>query len=80
VFTARYGLGLQMKQSALRLLQVKSRRMRWVGYVARIGDRGGAYKDLVGGCEGRRPLRRPRPTWEDNIKMDFQRVGLGGMD
>jgi hypothetical protein len=54
---------------------IKSRRMRWAGHVAR-----GAYRVLVGRPEGRRPLGRPRSRWEDNIKMDLQEVGWGGMD
>jgi hypothetical protein len=48
---------------------IKSRRRIWAGYVARIGVRRGAYRALVGKSEGRRPLRRPRRRWEDNIKM-----------
>jgi hypothetical protein len=50
---------------------IKSRRMRWAVYVARMGDRRGAYRVLVGRREGRRPLGRPRGRWEDNIKMDL---------
>ena len=42
--------------------------------------RGGVYKVLVGNTEGKRPLRRPRRRWEDNIKIDIQEVGCGGMD
>jgi hypothetical protein len=56
---------------------IKSRRMRWVGNVARMGEGGGAYRILVWRPEGRRPLGRPRHTWEDNIKMDLQEVGWG---
>jgi len=54
------------------------RRMGWAGYVARMGERIGAYRVLVGKPEGRRPLERPRHRWEDNIKMDLQEVGWGG--
>jgi hypothetical protein len=50
---------------------IKSRRLRWAGRVARMGERRGAYRDLVGKPEGRRPLGRPRRRWEDNIKMDL---------
>jgi hypothetical protein len=50
---------------------IKSRRMRWVGHVARIGQRRGLYWVLVGKIEGKRPLGIPRHRWEDNIKMDF---------
>jgi hypothetical protein len=56
---------------------IKLRRIEWAGYVARIRDRRGAYSVLVGEPEGRRPLRRPRRRWEDNIKMDLQELGGG---
>jgi len=56
---------------------VKSRRMRWAGHVARMGERRGVYRVLVGKPEGKRPLGRPRRRWEDNIKMDLQEVGCG---
>ena len=59
---------------------IKSRRMRWVGYVARMGERRDVYRVLVGKPEGKRPLGRPMRRWEDNIKMDLQKVGCGGMD
>jgi len=52
-----------------------SRRMRWTGHVARMGERRGVCRDLVGKPEGRRPLGRLRRRWEDNIKMDLQEVG-----
>jgi hypothetical protein len=45
-----------------------------------MGDRRGEYRVLVGKPERKRPLRRIRHTWEDNIKMDLQKVGMGGMD
>ena len=56
---------------------VKSRRMRWVGHVARMGEDRAVHRVLVGTPEGKRPLGRPRRRWEDNIKMDFQKVGGG---
>jgi hypothetical protein len=59
---------------------IKSRRMRWVGHVARMGEGRGAYRVLVGRPEGRRPLGRPRSRWEANSKMDLQEVGWEGMD
>jgi hypothetical protein len=59
---------------------IKSRRMRWAGRVACMDEGRGAYRILVGRPEGRRPLGRPRHRWEDNIKMDLQEVGWGGMD
>ena len=59
---------------------IKSRRMRWAGHVARMGERRGVYRVLVGKPEGKRPLERPRRRREDNIKMDLQEVGCGDMD
>ena len=54
--------------------------MGWAGHVARIGERKGLYRVLVGKPERKRPLGRPRPRWEGNIKMDLQEVGCGGID
>ena len=59
---------------------IKSRRMRWAGLVACMGNRRGAYGVLVGRREGKRPLARPGRRWEHNIKIDVQEVGWGGMD
>jgi len=56
---------------------IKSRRMRWAGYVARMGEEGVVYRAMVGKPEGRRPLRKPRRRWVDNIRMDLQEVGCG---
>jgi hypothetical protein len=55
---------------------VKSRRMRWAGHVARMGEGRGIYRVLVGRPEGKRPLGRPRRRWEYNIKMDFKEIGI----
>ena len=57
---------------------VKSRRMRWAGHVARMGEGRGVHRVLVGKPKGKRPLGRPRHRWEDNIKMDLQEVEGGG--
>ena len=59
---------------------IKSRRMRWAGYVARMGERKGVYRFLVGKPEGRRPLGTPRRRWVYNIRTDLQEVGCGYMD
>jgi len=59
---------------------IKSRRMRWAGHVARLGDKIGVFRVFVGKPEGKRPLGRPRHRWDDNIKLDLQEVGCGGMD
>jgi hypothetical protein len=58
---------------------IKSRRIGWAGHVARMGDTG-AYRVLVGRRDGKRSLGRYRRRWEDNIKMNLQEVGWGGMD
>ena len=50
---------------------IKSRRMRWAGHVARMGEERGVYRVLVGKPEGKRPLWRPRHRWVDNIRMDL---------
>jgi hypothetical protein len=55
---------------------IKSRRMKWGGHVAHMGEKRSAYRILVGRPEGRRPLGRPTRRW-DNIKMDFQELGWG---
>jgi hypothetical protein len=54
---------------------IKSRRLRWAGHVARMGEGRGVYMVLVGKPEGKRLLGRPRRRWEDNVKMDLQEVG-----
>jgi hypothetical protein len=59
---------------------IKSRRMKWVGNVARMGR--SAFRIMAGKPKGKRPLGKPRRTckWEDNIKMDLRERGWGGMD
>ena len=59
---------------------IKSRRMRWAGHVAHMGEEREVYRVLVGKPEGKRPLGRARPRWVDNIRMDLQEVGCGYMD
>jgi len=54
--------------------------MRLAGHVARLGERRGLYRVLVGKPEGKRPLGRPRCRWEDNIEMDLQEVVCAGME
>jgi len=51
---------------------IKSRRMRWAGHVALMGEERGVYRVLVGKPEVKRPLGRPRRRWVDNIRMDLQ--------
>jgi hypothetical protein len=60
--------------------QVKSRRMRWAGHVACMGEDRKVYKVLVGKPEGNRPLGRLRRRWEDGIRMHLREIGLGGVD
>ena len=59
---------------------IKSKRMRWAGHVASLGEQRSVYRVLVGKPEGKWPLGRSRRRWEDNIKMDLQEVGCGGME
>ena len=59
---------------------IKSRRMRWVGHVAHMGEERGVCRVLVGKPGGKRPLGRPRRRWVDNIRMDLQEVGCGYMN
>jgi hypothetical protein len=57
--------------------QIKSRRMRWAGHVARMGEERNVYKVLMGKPGGKRPLRRPRRRWEDGIRMDLREISWG---
>jgi hypothetical protein len=57
---------------------IKSRRMRWAGHMARTEEGRGVYRVLVGRPESKRPLGRPRPRWEDNIKLDLREIGIDG--
>jgi hypothetical protein len=59
--------------------QIKSRRMRWAGHVARMGEGRNVYRVSVGKPEGKRPLGRPRRRWEDGIKMVLREIGWGGV-
>jgi hypothetical protein len=59
---------------------VKSRRKRWAGHLAHMGEERFVYRVLVGKAEGKRPLGRHSRRWEDNIKMDLPEVGLGCED
>jgi hypothetical protein len=59
---------------------IKSRRMRWVGHVARMREKNNAYRLLVGKPEGNRPLGRPRHRWLDNMRMGLGEVGWGEVD
>jgi hypothetical protein len=57
--------------------QIKSRRMKWAGHVARMAEEIKLYKLFVGKPEGKRPLERPRRRWEDGIRMDLREIGFG---
>jgi hypothetical protein len=60
--------------------QIKSRRMRWAGHVARMGEGRNVYRVLMGRPEGNKPLGRPRRRWEDGIKIDLGEIGWGGVE
>jgi hypothetical protein len=57
---------------------IKSRRMRWAGHVARMGEGRDVYRVLVGKPQGKRPLGRLRRRWENNIKIDLREIGSDG--
>jgi hypothetical protein len=59
---------------------IKSRRMRWAGHAARMGEKRNACRILAGKPEGKRPLGRPRRRWVDNIKMDLVEIRWDGVD
>jgi hypothetical protein len=65
--------------SWLNIIQMKSRRLRWTGYVARMERRGILIGLLVGKPGGKRPLGRPRRRWVNNIKIDLREIGWNGM-
>jgi hypothetical protein len=60
--------------------QIKSRRIRWAGNVARMREERDVYRVLMGKPEGKRPLERPRRRWEDGIRMDLKEIGWGRVD
>ena len=55
---------------------IKSRRLRWVGHVARMVEGRNTFKILTGKPTGKRTLGRPRRRWEDNIRMDLEEIGI----
>jgi hypothetical protein len=59
---------------------IKTRRMRWVGHVARMGEKRNAYRISVRKPEGKIPLGRPRSRWVDNFKIDLRDMGWDGTD
>jgi hypothetical protein len=69
---------LYCSQNIIRVTE--SRRLRWAEHIARMGERRGIYRVLMGKPEGKTPFVRPRHRWEDNIKMDLQEVGCWGVD
>jgi hypothetical protein len=66
--------------SPSKIRMIKSRRMRWAGLVARMGEKRNAYRILVGKVEGKRRLGRLGCRWVDNIRMDLREIGWDGMD
>jgi hypothetical protein len=66
--------------SVIHFRMIKSKRMRWAGHVARMGEKRNAYRIFVGKPEGKRPLGRTRRRRVDNIKMDLREIGCDGMD
>jgi len=70
---------LNILYSSPNVVWVIKSRMRWAGHAARMRERRGVYRVLMGWPERMRPLGRPRHRWEGNIKMDLQEVACGGM-
>jgi hypothetical protein len=66
--------------SSQNIVRVIKSRMRCAGYVARVGRGERCLQNLVGRPKGKRPLRRPRRRWEDNIKLDLREVGINGVN
>jgi hypothetical protein len=60
--------------------QIKSRRMRWAGHVARMGEERNVHMIFMGKSEGNRPLIRPRRRWENGIRMDLREIGWRSVD
>jgi hypothetical protein len=76
-----FSLFVVMYSSPDVLRQIKSRRMRWAGHGARMGEGRNVYRVLVGKPEGKkRPLGNPRRRWEDGIKVDLREIGWGGVE
>jgi hypothetical protein len=69
---------LNYSRSIIRI--IKSRRMRWAGHVARMGEKRNAKRILVGRPEGKRQLERSRRRWVNHIKMDLREIGWEGVD
>ena len=59
---------------------IKSRRLRWAGHVARMEGGRSVFKIVTGKPTGKRPLRRPRRRWEDNSRMDLEKIGINAED
>jgi hypothetical protein len=66
--------------SLIIIRMIKSRRMRWAGHVARMGEKRNAYRILVAKPEGRKPLGKSRRKWVDNVKIDLREIGCDGVD
>jgi hypothetical protein len=64
----------------LQIQMIKSRRMRWAGHVAQMGEKRNAYRILAGRQEENRPLGRPRRRWIENIKMGLREIEWDGLD
>jgi hypothetical protein len=76
----RLGLFNVIPENIFVIRIIRSRRMRWAGNVARMGEKRNAYRLLVGMPEGKRPLGIPRRRWVDNIRMDLGEVGWSDVD
>jgi hypothetical protein len=76
-----YKLKLHKLYSSPSIIRIiKSRKIRWVGHVAQMGEKRNTCTILVGNPEGKRQLGRPRRRWVDNIKMDLREIGCDGVE
>jgi hypothetical protein len=81
VKTSNLTLALTSLYSSPSIIRIiKSRRIRWAGDVARMGEKRNLCRLLIGKPEGKKPLGRPRRRWIDNIKMDLSEIGLSAVD
>jgi hypothetical protein len=80
VYRSRYFYSAHHIILDIKIRIIKSRKMRWAGHVARMGEKRNVYRLLVGKPEGKRPLVRPRRRWIDNIKMALLEIGLNVVD
>jgi hypothetical protein len=73
-------IGVMFYSSPSTIRNIKRRRTRWAGYVARMGEKRTAYRFLVGRSDGNRPLGKPKFRWVENIRLDRVEIRWSGVD